>query len=194
MSADRRAADDAGPAAPAGGIAVRRAGLDDAAALARIMGHPQVYRGLLQLPYADEALWRGRLAERFRPDQPDLLLVAELDGRVEGSAGLHPDGPNPRRRHAMYLGISVHPEAQGRGVGSALMAALCELADRWLGLRRLELTVFVDNARAIALYERFGFVTEGRLRGYALRDGRYEDVLTMARCTAGPVAADGPGR
>ena len=46
---------------------------------------------------------------------------------------------------------------------------------------RIELGVYADNSRAIALYERFGFVHEGRHRGHALRDGEYVDTLTMAR-------------
>jgi putative acetyltransferase len=41
--------------------------------------------------------------------------------------------------------------------------------------------VFADNARAIALYKRHGFVEEGRLRGYAIRHGEYADCLAMAR-------------
>ena len=61
------------------------------------------------------------------------------------------------------------------------MDAITRQADDWLGVLRIELTVFADNTRAIRLYERFGFEHEGRLRGYALRDGRYVDALTMAR-------------
>ena len=77
--------------------------------------------------------------------------------------------------------MSVHDDYAGRGVGTALMAALTEQADRWLGLRRIELTVWTDNAAAIALYERFGFEREGLHRAFALRDGEYVDALAMAR-------------
>jgi L-phenylalanine/L-methionine N-acetyltransferase len=62
-----------------------------------------------------------------------------------------------------------------------LLTAAVDLADRWLNLSRLELTVYVDNAAAIALYKRFGFQQEGVLRHYAFRDGAYVDVLAMAR-------------
>ena len=48
-------------------ITVRRANVKDAAAFARIMGDPAVFRGLLQLPYADEEGWRARLAEGAAP-------------------------------------------------------------------------------------------------------------------------------
>lgn len=70
---------------------------------------------------------------------------------------------------------------QGRGVGSALLQAAIEMADRWLQLRRLELQVYADNAAAVRLYTRHGFVEEGRHRYYAFRDGAYVDALTLAR-------------
>ncbi len=162
-------------------LTIRRMLKTDAAACARIMGHPDVAPGLLQVPYSSVELWDTRLADLGDPNKPDLRLCAERDGTVVGTAGLHPVGPQTRRRHAGVLGIAVAAEAQGQGVGGALMQALCDYADRWWGLLRIELTVFADNARAIALYRRHGFVVEGRLRGFAMRDGRYEDALTMAR-------------
>jgi putative acetyltransferase len=86
-----------------------------------------------------------------------------------------------RRRHTAEIGMAVHDDYQGRGVGTALLSGLIELAERWLGLIRLELTVYTDNERAIALYKRLGFVVEGTLRKYGMRDGQYVDAYTMAR-------------
>ena len=169
-------------------ITVRRATPRDAAAYARLMSEPSVYGNLMQLPMPNEELWLARLTEATAPGKPDLLLSAELDGEVVGSSGLHPAGPQLRRRHVMYLGISVAPSAQRRGVGSALMAAMCDYADRWAGALRLELTVFVDNEPAIALYRKFGFEVEGRHRAYALRDGTYVDTYAMARLHPNPPA------
>lgn len=161
-------------------IHVRRARPDDAADFARMMGEPGVYANLMQLPLPSEALWRKRLEASADPDRLDLQVVAERAGRVVGSAGLHPM-PQLRRRHAAMLGIGVLPEAQGLGVGRALMQALCDYADGWAQILRIELTVFTDNARAIRLYESFGFRHEGTHRAYALRDGVYADVHAMAR-------------
>ena len=177
-------------------ITVRRATPKDAAAYARIMGDPAVYAGLMQLPYTDEDTWHTRLVESCAPGKLDLPLAAELNGQVVGSAGLHPVGPAVRRRHAMMLGISVAPEAQGQGVGSALMRAMCDYADRWVATLRLELTVYTDNAVAIHLYRKFGFEIEGTFKGYALRDGRYADAHSMARFHPSPpqiVVARGGG-
>ncbi len=169
-------------------ITVRRARVDDAAAIAAIMDDRVVYAGLLQMPYASVDGHRTRLGEFLAPGKVDLLLVAELNGKVVGSSGLHPCGPALRRRHSMSIGISVLPEAHGQGVGTALLQAMCDYADRWVGIVRIELTVYTDNAAAIALYRKFGFEMEGRHRGYALRDGQYVDAFAMARLHPNPPA------
>ncbi len=172
-------------------ITLRRATTADAAAFARIMGDADVLANLMQLPYTSEELWQARLADSNTAGKADLSLVAERDGAVVGSAGLHP-APQIRRRHVATLGISVARQAQGQGVGTALMRGLCDYADGWAQILRIELTVFVDNVHAIALYRRFGFVHEGTHRAYALRNGVYVDVHAMARLHPRPPAAAWP--
>ena len=159
-------------------IHVRRAELRDAEALQATFASPDAIAGTLQLPYPGVDMWRKRLAEW---PAEDFLLVAEADGEVVGNAGLHSASKSPRRRHAGSLGMSVRDDWQGKGVGTALMAAIVDLADNWMGYRRLELTVYTDNEAAIALYRKFGFEVEGTLREYALRNGLYVDAYTMAR-------------
>ena len=66
-------------------------------------------------------------------------------------------------------------------IGTALLKELVDLAENWVGVTRIELTVYTDNAAAIALYEKLGFVIEGTSRNYALRNGEYVDVYQMAR-------------
>jgi len=171
---------------PATSINVRRAVVGDAPAYARIMGDPAVFPGLMQMPFASEESWRQRLTDAIAPGKTDLLLVAELQGDVVGSAGLHPVGPNIRRRHAWMLGISVLPQAQRQGVGTALMQAMCDYADNWIGALRLELGVYTDNVSAMALYRKFNFEIEGTQKGYALRDGQYVDSHVMARFHPNP--------
>ena len=158
---------------------------DDAAAIAAFMSDPQVYAGLLQLPYPTEAAWRERLAAP-RGGSNDVSLVAVADGRAVASAGLYAGPTHVRRRHASVLGISVAAAFQGQGIGRALMQALTDYADQWGQILRIELTVFADNLRAIALYEGFGFEREGLHRGYALRSGRYVDTVSMARLHPDP--------
>jgi putative acetyltransferase len=81
---------------------------------------------------------------------------------------------------------------QGHGVGRALLAAAIDLADNWLGLRRLELHVYPDNVVAIRLYETFGFVVEGTARDFAFQNGVFVDAL-MARLRT-DLAGDAPAQ
>ncbi|KAF1071931.1 MAG: L-amino acid N-acetyltransferase AaaT [Pseudomonas citronellolis] len=142
-----------------------------------LYNEPAVARQVLQMPYQSPELWLKRLA----PDNERLLkLVAVQDDEVIGSATLE-QSARVRRSHCGSIGMGVALGWQRRGVGSRLLQALLEVADNWMNLRRVELTVFVDNQAAIALYRRFGFETEGQLRDFAIRDGRYVDVLSMAR-------------
>jgi putative acetyltransferase len=166
-------------------VTIRRAGPSDAEGLAALMADPAVFPQLMQMPYADAEAWRARLAGAGGAST-GLQLVAEAEGAIAGSGALFTMGASPRRRHATTLGISVAGPWQGRGVGRLLMQALCDYADRWLGLRRIELQVYADNARAIALYRRFGFEHEGTHRAYALRDGQLVDSLSMARLVPAP--------
>ncbi len=164
-------------------LTLRRVKPADAAAIADQFSDPDVFGGTLQLPFASEETWAQRIAGMSPPaaGSNELVLAAVLGERPVGLAGLHQVGPSVRRRHAMMLGITVAKASQGQGVGQALMTALLDYADNWAQVLRIELTVFHDNARAIRLYERHGFVHEGRHRAYGLRNGVYEDVLAMAR-------------
>lgn len=173
-------------------ITLRRARAADAEDFARMMSAPEVFGGVIQMPYADADYWRTRLGESRPAASAELHLVALVDSAVVGSAGLHAVSTMPRRRHAMSLGITVARDHQGQGVGRALMGALCDYADRWAGVLRIELTVYADNHRAIALYRRFGFLLEGTHRAYALRDGVYVDALAMARLHPHPPALPDP--
>ncbi|MEO8084196.1 MAG: GNAT family N-acetyltransferase, partial [Ardenticatenales bacterium] len=131
-------------------ITVRRAAPADADALAAVYAGPKAYGGTLQLPYPSAETWRKRLAD---PTDGSYHLVACIDGEVVGNLGLHTFPNHPRRRHVGQIGMAVRDDWQGRGVGTALMAAAIDLADNWLNLGRIELDVYTDNAAAIRLYE-----------------------------------------
>ncbi|WP_407521369.1 GNAT family N-acetyltransferase [Methylobacterium oryzisoli] len=148
----------------------------DAPDIYEIYNQPAFRFGTLALPYESfEAVkaWASPRSPR------DLHLVAEADGRVIGAAALRPF--YGRRAHAAEFWIGVHEECAGRGIGSRLLAAIIDTADNWLNVTRIEMTVFVDNTRAIALYEKFGFAIEGTLRAASFRNGAFADVHCMAR-------------
>jgi putative acetyltransferase len=161
------------------GIRIRAAEPDDIGDIHDTMSEPGVVGGTLQVPYTALSLRKERL--RFA-DPHMVFLVAESleDGTGVGNIGIHRVN-RPRRIHCADLGMSVRTEWQGRGVGSALMSAVLDVADNWWQVKRVTLEVFADNVPAIALYRRFGFEVEGTLVKDAFRNGQYCDTLTMAR-------------
>ena len=158
-------------------IRVRAMKADDWRDLYEIWTNPRVCWGTLQLPFQSEDAVREKVEN---PPEGMVRLVAEVDGRVVGATTLR-RGRSPRTQHAAGCGVSVHPDYWNRGVGSALIAAVVDMADKWLNLKRVELEVYTDNAAAIHLYEKFGFVIEGTKRKQAFREGEYVDAHCMAR-------------
>jgi RimJ/RimL family protein N-acetyltransferase len=119
-------------------------------------------------------------AERFRRDiegQSAGLWVLEDGGRVVGHAAAYDSGT----AGVLSLGMAILPEARGRGGGRDLLTAVVEGA-RSRGAHKLELEVWPDNERAIALYAAAGFEIEGMRRDhYRRRDGSLRSALLMAR-------------
>jgi RimJ/RimL family protein N-acetyltransferase len=80
--------------------------------------------------------------------------------------------------------MGLLPPFRGRGNGTALINAT--LNEAWCQtLVRVELAVHVDNARAIALYKKVGFETEGTLKDAVRIDGRYKDRQSLTFCKSG---------
>lgn len=157
-------------------IVIRHAEPNDAAAIRQNYMHPGVYHDTLQLPHPSREMWQERLI--VKPGQ--RRLVACIDEKIVGDLSLQVEA-SPRRSHVATFGISVAADAQGRGVGSALMREMINLCDNWMRIERIELTVFSDNPAALALYRKYGFEIEGTGKKFALRNGEYVDAYYMAR-------------
>jgi L-phenylalanine/L-methionine N-acetyltransferase len=162
------------------GLNIRALRLEDAEAVAALANGPLAVHGTLQQPYRSVA-WRTDWVERAITDADSVNLVAELDGAIIGMAGLHCTSKNPRRKHVAAIGMTVHDDHHGKGIGSALLAELIDVADNWRNIHRIELEVYTDNAAGVRLYEKFGFEIEGTLRDYAFRAGEYVDAYVMSR-------------
>ena len=158
------------------GVTIRAREPSDWQEIAALLQLPRVRWGTLRLPFVS-----GEAVRKFleSPTEGRTGIVAVLDGKIVGTADVTRD--KGRRDHVGHIGISVHDDFHGRGIGSRLISALVDTADNWLGLRRLELQVYVDNAPAIRLYKRFGFAIEGTRRAAAFRDGAFVDDYVMAR-------------
>lgn len=105
-----------------------------------------------------------------------LMLAVWEDGKLIANANLK--AMERRLSHRAGLGVTVLKEAWGRGIGAALIERLIAHA-REQGIEIIELQVRSDNARAIHLYEKFGFVKIGRYPGYMKVDGKLIDCDLM---------------
>ena len=137
------------------------------------------YLAMLEAP----SLWRTRRFVLASLQAGTVHLVAVADDGVVGWCDLRPKAA-PTLRHSAVLGMGVVTAYRGQGIGSRLLTTALGLAPE-RGIRRSELIVRSDNAAAIALYRRFGFVDEGACRRYMHVDGVDYDALLMARLDPG---------
>lgn len=157
-------------------VTIRGQEADDWEGIAALRNCPGVIHGTLQLPYQSRDMVREKV-ENVPPGR--YMIVAVVEEQVVGQLGIQVE--TGRRAHSAHLGMMVHDDFQGQGIGSALLMAAIDLAENWLNLSRIELEVFVDNEPALKLYRKFGFEIEGTLKDFAFRDGKYVDTYTMAR-------------
>ena len=119
-------------------------------------------------------------AIRRLTDSPNsLFLIAERNGEIVGAMDMQ-GLRHPQCRHVGYVGLSVRKDQRGQGIGTALFSSLFERA-KSVGVTRLELEVFANNPRAIALYERLGFHVDGVRPGLVKLGSEFIDVVVMGR-------------
>lgn len=163
-------------------ITIRHGDAHDVDAIRTISAQPAVCKNTPQHPFPSFEKWQQRL-ERIR--EQGVSLVAEVDGAVVGYLAPHTE-QNPRRRHAAGLGMMVDAAHHGRGIGSRLLAAAIDLAENWLNVTHIELTVFVDKPSGDRALRKARFSHRRQTPDYALRDGAYASVYRMARLGSRP--------
>ncbi|MBT9369589.1 GNAT family N-acetyltransferase [Rhizobium sp. CSW-27] len=119
---------------------------------------------------------RDFVLDNIRNGHPQFVALA--NGAVVGWCDIRRH-QREVQAHRGTLGMGIVPGYRDRGLGRRLIATTIDAA-RALGLHRIDLDVYADNLRAKALYERVGFVQEGRARDGVCIDGRFIDVIQMA--------------
>lgn len=135
------------------------------------------------LSYSEENSYdpekEGIFLKQKTESENEVELVAEIDGKIVGTAGIEAVGAKYKVRHRAELGISVAKEFWGLGIGRALIAACIECA-RSAGYIQLELNVVAENERAISLYKAFGFSEYGRNpKGFNSRTAGFQELVYM---------------
>ena len=155
---------------------------EDAAAVNEIRRMRGVMENLLSIPSERIKKSEDYITNSDADTHQFVAVAKDGDGneKVIGCAGLQVYA-NPRLRHSGVVAIMVHKDYQGKGAGQKLMEALLDVADNWLMLVRVELGVYTDNERAINLYKKMGFESEGVRHKAAIRNGQYVNEYMMAR-------------
>lgn len=135
------------------------------------------------LSYPDENSFdsekEGQFLAQKAKSANEIEIIAFVDGKVAGTAGIDAVGTKYKVRHRAECGISVLKEYWGLGIGRALMEACIKCAKE-AGYTQLELSVVAENERAIALYQKEGFVEYGRNpRGFRSRISGFQEVVYM---------------
>lgn len=135
------------------------------------------------LSYPDENTFdvekeRQYLKEK-QDSQNEIEIVAIIDDTVVGTAGIQAIGYRYKVRHRAEFGISIAKEYWGLGIGQALTFACIECA-KSAGYMQLELEAVADNTRAIAMYQKAGFVEYGRNpKGFQSRTAGFQEIVYM---------------
>jgi ribosomal-protein-alanine N-acetyltransferase len=148
----------------------------------RWLNDPQINR-YLESRYATHTLQGTREFVRDCLASPNMLFLgirsSALGGRHVGNIKL---GPIDRRHGLGEIGLLLgEPQAWGRSVGSEAIAAICDIADCQLGLRKITAGCYASNVGSEKAFMKAGFEVEGRRRAHFILDGRPEDLVLMAR-------------
>ena len=111
---------------------------------------------------------------------PDHRLVARRDGRVVGWTALAPVSDRCAYAGVAEDSIYVAPEAQGRGVGRALLAAVVASAEQG-GIWTVQTGIFPENQASVRLHQACGFRVVGVRERLGRLHGRWRDVLLLER-------------
>ena len=135
------------------------------------------------LSYPDESSMTAEQEAAFlrakTESENEIEIMAEVEGKTVGLAGISSLGNREKVRHRADFGISVDKEYWGLGIGRALTDACIECA-RKAGYVQLELTAVAENEHALALYRSEGFIEYGRNPlGFRSRYTGWQEIVHM---------------
>ena len=160
---------------------VREAKVTDAPALQEYLSElvkeqPPVLFQRDQAPTEEEEI---AFLEMVEGTDRSVVFLAEVESGVVGMLDFH-GNKKEQCAHCGGFGMSVHHKWRYRGIGSELLERLFSWA-RSRNFRRIELEVFSNNQPAIDLYNKLGFVQEGRKVEAVSVKGELIDILLMAK-------------
>lgn len=126
--------------------------------------------------YEEELDWAVGTIKRIRA-RKEVVLIAEFNGEIVGSSGVHPS--EPRSDHVGIFGIMISKVYRGQGLGRQLMNTALELAKEVMSIKLVKLDMYAPNNIACTLYQSLGFQEYGRLPKGVFYKGQYVDRILM---------------
>ena len=164
-------------------VVIREARLDDAQGMVEYMqllsNEPNNNIGFEAGEFSVTAEEERKMLESVATSDNSIFIVAEAGGQLVG-IGNCTGGRRRGNHHSATIGISLHPDFRGRGLGTRMMRYIITWARETGTITRLDLEVFANNAPAIHLYESLGFSLEGIRRNAFIKEGKYRDNMMMA--------------
>ena len=165
-------------------LLIREAEPNDAAELVAFLNRVSLETDFTSLD-GDGILLTGEEMEVFLNKQASsdnqITLLAFLNDKIAGLVNITAD-QRKRVRHIGDLFIVIGKRYWNNGLGSLLIEEAIEWAQASGILRRLQLTVQTRNQAAVHLYQKPGFVIEGRQeRGADIEEGKFIDVYLMGK-------------
>ncbi len=111
------------------------------------------------------------------PDYKDHNWQIAVEGKHIGGCSLTMDRDGRQAEFGIIIGEKW---AWGKGYGTAATAETLRRGFAELGLHRIRLTAFAENARGLRCYEKCGFRREGLHLQARLKRGRWRDMVMMA--------------
>lgn len=118
--------------------------------------------------------------ERSLQNPNAVMILCQVDGKIAGNCNLARNAKK-KTQHRASIGIALTKEFWGLGIGTAMFAEMIRIAKDW-GIEQLELEVFADNHRAMALYEKMGFcIAAEHPKTIKRKDGSYVNEYLMVK-------------
>jgi RimJ/RimL family protein N-acetyltransferase len=136
----------------------------------------KTYRGSAPMPLPIDVEKHLRESDANRRKEYDWVIEKSDDQTFLGSCGY--SEIDWQSSHAQ-IGLFVAKPWRNQGFGGEAVQLLVSYMFQQMNLHKVELNVFAFNPAAVRLYERIGFIQEGRLRQRRFRDGSYHDEVRM---------------
>lgn len=128
---------------------------------------------------AQERKWLSGSLTKMKEGK-GVTIVVEVNGIFRGSAGVTRK-PLDANSHVCSIGVGLHQDSRGRGIGTELMKTIIQQGRDVLGCKVAELSVYEPNSVAKRLYEKSGFRVTGNIPKGCHYYGKYYDEIIMVR-------------